>query len=98
MAPSRRATRPGGCPAMRYSEGADLDPSGVQDRRGGGFGVGRGLAVGGGGLRLTGVLAPAALQGLGGGGGGENGRGPSHPCGEFGWLGEGQTAGNNQVE
>jgi hypothetical protein len=42
---------------MRYSEGADLDTSGVQDRRrGGGLGGGHGLAVGGGGLGPVGVV------------------------------------------
>src|SRR3712207_9127280 len=99
MAPSRRATRPGGCPAMRYSEGADLDPSGVQDRRGGGgFGGGRGLAVGGGGLGLVGVLVLVLFQVLGGGGGGETGAALSQLGGQLGGLGGGQTADYTQLE
>src|SRR3712207_9383620 len=103
MAPSRRARpsgawRPGRCPAMRYSEGADLDPSGVQDRRGGGFGGGRGLAVGGGGLGLVGVLVLVLFQVLGGGGGGENGAAPRPLGGQPGGLGGGTTAGKTHVE
>src|SRR3712207_3470814 len=94
MAPSRRATRPGGCPAMKYSEGADLDPSGVQDRRGGGMGGGRGLAVGGGGLGLVGVLVLVLFQVLGGGGDGGTGT----ALGQLSGLGEGQTADNTQLE
>ncbi|HYX93882.1 MAG TPA: neutral zinc metallopeptidase [Geodermatophilus sp.] len=80
---------------MRYSEGADLDPSGVQDRRGGGFGGGRGLAVGGGGLGLVGVLVLVLFQVLGGGGG-DGGTGAA--LGQLSGLGEGQTADNSQLE
>ncbi len=83
---------------MRYSEGADLDPSGVQDRRGGGFGGGRGLAVGGGGLGLVGVLVLVLFQVLGGGGGGGTGAALSQLGGQLGGLGEGQTADNTQLE
>jgi uncharacterized protein len=57
---------------VRYSEGADLDTSDVEDLRGGGgggFGGGRGLAVGGGGLGLVGVIVLVLFQVLGGGGG-----------------------------
>ena len=79
---------------MRYSEGADLDPSGVQDRRGGGFGGGRGLAVGGGGLGLVGVLVLVLFQVLGGGGDGGTGA----ALGQLSGLGEGQTADNTQLE
>ncbi|WP_448620803.1 KPN_02809 family neutral zinc metallopeptidase [Geodermatophilus sp. URMC 65] len=79
---------------MRYSEGADLDPSGVQDRRGGGIGGGRGLAVGGGGLGLVGVLVLVLFQVLGGGG--EGGTGAA--LGQLSGLGEGQTADNTQLE
>ena len=79
---------------MRYSEGADLDPSGVQDRRGG-FGGGRGLAVGGGGLGLVGVLVLVLFQVLGGGGG-DGGTGAA--LGQLNGLGEGQTADNSQLE
>ncbi|MGY1688563.1 KPN_02809 family neutral zinc metallopeptidase [Geodermatophilus sp. SYSU D01105] len=80
---------------MRYSEGADLDTSGVQDRRGGGgFGGGRGLAVGGGGLGLVGLLVVVLFQVLGGGGGGGTGA----ALGQLDSLGEGQTADNGQLE
>ncbi|MGY1641396.1 neutral zinc metallopeptidase [Geodermatophilus sp. SYSU D00703] len=78
---------------MRYSEGADLDTSGVQDRRGGGFGGGRGLAVGGGGLGLVGVVVLVLFQLLGGGDGGTGAA-----LGQLGSLGEGQTADNGQLE
>ena len=80
---------------MRYSEGADLDPSGVQDRRGGGLGGGRGLAVGGGGLGLVGVLVLVLFQVLGGGG---DGGGTGAALGQLSGLGEGQTADNTQLE
>jgi uncharacterized protein len=46
-----------------------VDVGGVTDRRGGG-GLGRGVAIGGGGLGLIGVIAVLLLQLLGGGGGG----------------------------
>jgi uncharacterized protein len=46
-----------------------VDVSGVSDRRGSG-GVGRGVAIGGGGLGLVGVIVVLLLQALGGGGGG----------------------------
>jgi predicted metalloprotease len=83
---------------MRYSEGADLDPSGVQDRRGGGVGGGRGLAVGGGGLGLVGVLVLVLFQVLGGGDGGGTGAALGQLGGQLGGLGEGQTADNTQLE
>jgi predicted metalloprotease len=82
---------------MRYSEGADLDTSGVQDRRRGGrLGGGRGLAVGGGGLGLVGVVVLVLFQLLGGGGGG--GAALGQLGGQLGGLGEGQTADNSQLE
>jgi uncharacterized protein len=81
---------------MRYSEGADLDTSGVQDRRGrgGGLGGGRGLAVGGGGLGVVGVVVLVLFQLLGGGGDGGTGA----ALGGLAGLGEGQTADNGQLE
>jgi uncharacterized protein len=79
---------------MRYSEGADLDTSSVQDRRGGGFGGGRGLAVGGGGLGLVGLVVVVLFQLLGGGSDGGTGA----ALGQLGSLGEGQTADNGQLE
>ena len=84
---------------MRYSEGADLDTSSVQDRRrGGGIGGGRGFAVGGGGLGLVGVLVLVLFQVLGGGGGGGTGAALSQLGGQLGGLEEGQTADNGQLE
>jgi predicted metalloprotease len=79
---------------MRYDEGADLDTSEVTDARGGGFGGigGRGVAVGGGGLGVVGVLIYVLVQVLGGGGTG----GGSAATG-FGGLSPGQTADNSQL-
>ncbi|MCO7221359.1 neutral zinc metallopeptidase [Klenkia sp. PcliD-1-E] len=51
---------------VRFREGARLDTSGVQDRRGGG---GRAVAVGGGGIGVLGLIAFVLVQVLGGGGG-----------------------------
>jgi uncharacterized protein len=83
---------------MRYSEGADLDTSGVRDLRGGGGSGGgrggRGLAVGGGGLGLVGVLVLVLFQVLGGGG--EDGSGLG--TGTFDGLGQGQIADNGRLE
>lgn len=79
---------------MRYSEGADLDTSGVRDLRGGGgFGGGRGLAVGGGGLGVVGIVVLVLFQLLGGGGGG-TGAG----VGGLSGLAPGQTADNGRLE
>ncbi|MCU1670103.1 MAG: hypothetical protein JWP40_3030 [Blastococcus sp.] len=77
---------------MRYSEDADLDTSAVEDIRGsgGGFG-GRGIAVGGGGLGLVGLVVVVLLQVLGG----NSGTGSSFNG--FGSLGQGQTADNTQL-
>ncbi len=47
---------------MRFRKGATLDPSQVEDRRGGGMSLpGGGLAVGGGGLGLVGLLIYLAI-------------------------------------
>ncbi len=80
---------------MRYREGGSLDTSGVQDRRGGGgrIGGGRGLAVGGGGLGLVGLIVVVLVQVLGGGGGGT-----ADLAGVLGGLGSGQTADNAALE
>jgi predicted metalloprotease len=79
---------------MRYDEGADLDTSSVEDMRGGGgfggFG-GRGVAFGGGGLGLVGVVIYVLVQVLGGGGStGDGGAG-------FGALSSGQSTDNGQL-
>ncbi|RBY89315.1 neutral zinc metallopeptidase [Blastococcus sp. TF02A-30] len=75
---------------MRYREGGSLDTSAVRDRRG--MSGGRGLAVGGGGLGLVGVLIVVVLQ-LAGGGGGSAGA-----LGALAGLGQGETADNAALE
>jgi predicted metalloprotease len=52
---------------MQFNDDAQLDTSGVQDARGGGMGRG-GLAVGGGGLGLVGLIVVVLFNVLGGGG------------------------------
>jgi predicted metalloprotease len=55
---------------MDYNDAAQLDTSGVQDARGGGGGFGgRGVAVGGGGLGIVGLIAYLLISYLGGGSG-----------------------------
>ena len=86
---------------MRYSEGADLDTSDVQDQRGGGGGFGgRGIAVGGGGIGLVGVIVVVLFQLLGGGGssGGGVGSGIGSGGGSGFGLDAGQRADNSQLE
>ncbi|NEK59169.1 hypothetical protein GCU56_14985 [Geodermatophilus sabuli] len=79
---------------MRYSERADVDTSGIQDRRGrgGGLGGGRGLAVGGGGLGVVGVVVLVLFQLLGGGDGGAGAA-----LGGLSGLGQGETADNTEL-
>src|SRR5215207_1001999 len=76
---------------MRYRESGRLDTSGVSDRRG--RGGGRGLAVGGGGLGLVGLLIVVVLQ-LAGGGDGATGA----ALGGLAGLGQGEQADNSQLE
>ncbi|MET0763219.1 MAG: neutral zinc metallopeptidase [Blastococcus sp.] len=80
---------------MRYRESGRLDTSGVSDRRGGGgrMGGGRGLAVGGGGLGLVGLLIVVVLQLAGGGGGGTGAA-----LGGLAGLGQGETTDNTALE
>src|SRR5919199_421097 len=57
---------------VRFRKGVGLDPSQVEDRRGqGGFGglPGGGVAVGGGGLGLVGLVIYLLVSALSGGGG-----------------------------
>ncbi|SDF36126.1 hypothetical protein SAMN05660485_03212 [Blastococcus fimeti] len=77
---------------MRYRESGSLDASGVRDTRGrGGLRGGRGVAVGGGGLGLVGLVVVVLLQVLGGGDGGS-------PAGAFSGLGQDQTVDNSTLE
>ncbi|TFV65309.1 UNVERIFIED_ORG: hypothetical protein E4P37_10410 [Bacillus sp. AZ43] len=81
---------------MRYREGGRLDTSGVSDRRGrGGLGGGRGIAVGGGGLGVVGLLIVVVLQLAGGGDAGST-------LGQLGAglgnLGQGETTDNTALE
>ena len=79
---------------MRYRESGSLDTSGVSDRRGGRMGGGRGIAVGGGGLGLVGLLIVVVLQLAGGGGGGDVGA----ALGGLSGLGQGETTDNPALE
>jgi uncharacterized protein len=79
---------------MRFREGGRLDTSGVSDRRGGGMGGGRGIAVGGGGLGLVGVIIVVIIQLAGGGGTGSGGSG----FGGLAGLGNGQQADNTDLD
>ncbi|SOE04098.1 KPN_02809 family neutral zinc metallopeptidase [Blastococcus haudaquaticus] len=80
---------------MRYREGGRLDTSSVQDRRGrGGMSGGRGIAVGGGGLGIVGLLIVVVLQLAGGGGDGGTGAG----LGGLAGLGQGEQADNSALE
>jgi predicted metalloprotease len=80
---------------MRYRESGSLDTSGVRDTRGGGGrrGGGRGLAVGGGGLGLVGLVVVVLLQVLGGGDGGT-----TAALGTLSGLGQDQTVDNSTLE
>jgi predicted metalloprotease len=71
---------------MRYREGGNLDISSIQDRRGG-----RGVAVGGGGLGLVGLVIVVLFQVLGGG------SGTGAALSGLGDLGQGEQADNAQL-
>jgi predicted metalloprotease len=78
---------------MRYRESGSLDTSGVRDTRGGGGRRGgRGIAVGGGGLGLVGLVVVVLLQVLGGGDGG------GAAAGAFSGLGQDQTVDNSTLQ
>jgi predicted metalloprotease len=73
---------------MQYDEGAQLDLSDIQDRRG--FGGGRGVAVGGGGLGVVGVVVYLLINVLGGNSG--------HAATDvLGGLQSGQSANSTQL-
>jgi uncharacterized protein len=80
---------------MRYRENADLDTSNVRDVRGrGGLGGGRGIAIGGGGLGLVGLVIVVLLQLAGGG---DPGSAVGSALGQLDQLGSGETADNSQL-
>ena len=82
---------------MRFNDGANLDTSGIEDRRGGGGG-GRGLAVGGGGLGVVGIIVVVLFQLLGGSGGSGTDSGSASQLGPvLDGLGSGQTADNSDL-
>ena len=85
---------------MKYNDDAQLDTSGVQDTRGGGGGLGglggRGVAVGGGGLGLVGVLVYVLISVLGGGSGG--GSAADVVLGQLGHGGQPAVADNSQIQ
>src|SRR3954470_11590050 len=76
---------------VRFDEGDSLDTSTVQDRRG--FGGGTGLAIGGGGLGVVGVIVYLLVQVLAGGGDGGQAASGSVLDG----LGSGQTASGSDL-
>jgi predicted metalloprotease len=80
---------------VRYSDDVGLDTSSVEDARGGGFGGfgGRGIAVGGGGLGVVGLVVYLLINLLGGGSGTTTGTG----VGGFGDVGQNQSADNGQL-
>ncbi|MDP9301512.1 MAG: hypothetical protein M3P43_11565, partial [Actinomycetota bacterium] len=65
---------------MRFRKRARLDPSQLQDRRGSSFGglsAGRGIAVGGGGLGIVGIIIVILLNAFGGSGASPSATGPT---------------------
>ena len=81
---------------MRFNEGANIDTSDIQDRRGGGGGGA--LAIGGGGVGVVGLIVFVLFQLLSGSG--SSGTNTSS-ADQFGpvldGLGQGQTANNSQL-
>ncbi len=75
---------------MKYDEGSNLDLSGVQDRRGGVGG--KGIAIGGGGVGIVGVIIYVLVSVLGGSGGDSQAI-----TSVLGGLGSGQTADNSEL-
>lgn len=79
---------------MKYNQNAQLDTSGVQDVRGSRLGGKGGIAVGGGGLGIIGVLVVVLMNVLGGGG---QTAGVTDVLGQLGQAGGPVTADNSQV-
>ncbi|NIZ90179.1 KPN_02809 family neutral zinc metallopeptidase [Kineococcus rubinsiae] len=78
---------------MDFRDDASLDTGNVQDRRGGG--AGRGLAFGGGGLGIVGLIVVVLLNVLGGGG---DGGGTNSAAGSaFDQVGAGQTVDGSEL-
>ena len=79
---------------MEFDENDSLDVGNVQDRRG--FGGGTGLAIGGGGLGVVGVIVYLLFQVLAGGGRGTGG-GQAITGSVLDHLGSGQTADGQEL-
>jgi predicted metalloprotease len=77
--------------AVKYNKDAQLDTSGVQDARAGGLGRG-GIALGGGGVGVAGLLIYLLVAVLGGGG-----SATTDVLGNLAGSGQGATADNAQV-
>ena len=80
---------------MDYNDDAKLDTSSVSDTRGSRLSGGSGLAIGGGGVGVLGVLAFLLVQFLGGGGSGSNG--VVDILSQLGQNGQPATADNSQI-
>jgi predicted metalloprotease len=78
---------------VQFDEGDSLDTGNVQDRRG--FGGGTGLAIGGGGIGIVGVIVYLLVQVLAGGSGGGGGQAATGSV--LDGLGSGQTADGQEL-
>jgi len=82
---------------MRFNDGAGLDTSDIQDRRGGGGGGGA-LALGGGGVGVVGLIVFVLFQLLGGSGSSGTNTSSADQLGPvLDGLGQGQTADNSAI-
>jgi predicted metalloprotease len=80
---------------MKYNDDAGLDTSGVEDARGGGLGGGRGVAFGGGGLGLVGLVVYLLVSFVGGGSAGPT---AADVLGQLGQSGQPATADNTEIK
>jgi uncharacterized protein len=81
---------------MQYNDDAGLDTSEVQDTRGGGGMLGgRGVAVGGGGLGVVGLVIYLLVSVVGGGGAGQA---ATNILGQLGQTGQPATADNSEIK